>query len=188
MFDCWPPAEIACYRCEGRQLSQRVHHDKDSQTRYVCPHCKATTTANSEGLLEIVQMVAARQDRDSIWYSQRWFLTLNARYQDLELPITGAAGLNTAARGGSANSSDSLAVLAISLRQPSFAVPPIVSSSIQTTASDLLRLSVHVSGCAGFDGVGPCWQSLCLQHGCRKVLQAPRLLGLFGFSLPLIRR
>ena len=93
MFDCWPPAEIACYRCEGRQLFQRGHYIRDPQTRYVCPHCKATTNTSPKGLLEIVRMVAARQDRDSIWYSERWLLTLSARYQNIELPITGSSGL-----------------------------------------------------------------------------------------------
>jgi hypothetical protein len=93
MFDCWPPLEIGCYRCEGKQLFQGVRHPQDPRIRYICPHCKATTTTSTESLMEIVQMVAARQDRDSTWYSQRWFFTLNARYQDLTLPVAGALGL-----------------------------------------------------------------------------------------------
>jgi hypothetical protein len=93
MFDCWPPVEIGCYQCEGRQLFQGDRHGSDRQTRYICPHCEASTTVSAENLLEIVQMVAGRQGRDSIWYSQRWFFTLSARYQNLELPVTGASGL-----------------------------------------------------------------------------------------------
>src|ERR1700722_12387357 len=93
MFDSWPPVEIGCHRCEGRQLFQGTYRDKDSRIRYICPHCNAVTRTSVKNLLEIVQTVANRQDRDSIWYSQRWLLTLSARYQKLTLPITGASGL-----------------------------------------------------------------------------------------------
>ena len=93
MFDCWPPVEIGCYRCEGRQLFRGVRRGQDTRIKYICPHCKAATTTPTENLLEIMQMVAMRQNRDSIWYSQRWFFTLNARYQGLALPVAGAVEL-----------------------------------------------------------------------------------------------